>query len=125
CANPFGGSASLDISEGAPPYAVEWSYNGITDVNPSGLPGGTYFVTVTDIAGCTVVTSVDIGFDTLSPVASAGSPDTYPCGLNSLSLDGSASAQGSQYTYLWQTTSGNILSGSTTLTPSIGQPGNY
>lgn len=125
CSDPFGGSASLDISEGAPPYAVEWSYNGITDVNPSGLPGGTYFVTVTDIAGCTVVASVDIAFDTLAPVANAGSPDTYPCGLNSLTLDGSGSDQGSQYSYLWQTTTGTILSGASTLSPSIGQPGNY
>lgn len=125
CGNPNGGSAILTINGGSPPYNFEWSGGGSTDQNPTGLAGGAYTVTVTDNAGCTTIAQVTVPFDTLAPVANAGSPDTLTCDLTSLDLDGTGSSQGANYSYQWQTNAGLILSGGNTLTPTIGLPGNY
>lgn len=125
CGDPNGGSAQLDVSAGTPPYQFAWSGNGGNQQNPSGLAGGPHQVTVTDNAGCVTVATVDIPFDTLAPVALAGPADTLTCSVTSLQLDGSGSSSGAQYSYLWTTTSGQILNGETTLFPIIGLPGMY
>jgi hypothetical protein len=125
CGNPNGGSAQLNVTGGTPPYAYEWTGNGGTQQNPSGLAGGLHVVTITDDAGCTTVAEVVIPYDTLAPVANAGLPDTLTCDIASLELNGTGSSQGGNFTYQWQTSSGLILSGGNTLTPTIGLPGNY
>ncbi|MBP6185460.1 MAG: choice-of-anchor L domain-containing protein [Saprospiraceae bacterium] len=125
CANPTAGSAQLNVTGGTPPYNFLWSNGGGTNQNPLGLMGGTYQVTVTDDASCTITTTVLIPSDTITPLAAAGNPDTLTCGQASLQLDGLGSAQGNQYSYQWATTSGQIISGATSLTPLIGLPGTY
>lgn len=125
CGNPLGGSANLSVNGGTPPYSFNWSGNGGSSQNPTGLNGGPYQVTVTDNAGCTTVALVSVPFDTLAPLANAGAPDTLTCGVTSLQLDGSGSAQGAQYSYEWTTISGLITQGGTTLNPTIGLPGTY
>ncbi|MCF8236761.1 MAG: choice-of-anchor L domain-containing protein [Saprospiraceae bacterium] len=125
CADPFSGSADLTVNGGLPPYMFNWSGNGGSNEDPVGLGGGLYKVTVTDDGGCTTVVSVTIPVDTLPPLAEAGLPDTLNCGITSLNLDGTGSDQGNSYSYQWTTTNGNILSGATSLTPTIGLPGTY
>jgi len=53
------GFATATPSGGTPPYTYEWS-NGATTATVSDLPSGTYFVTVTDNQGCTVIESITI-----------------------------------------------------------------
>ncbi|MBK6341139.1 MAG: choice-of-anchor L domain-containing protein [Flavobacteriales bacterium] len=50
------GSVGLLVSGGAEPYSYLWS-NGSTASNQSGLPAGTYTVTITDANGCTATRS--------------------------------------------------------------------
>ena len=87
---------------------------------------GVYTLEITDtLNGCTAVSFYEIAADTLSPVANAGSEGPLSCFIPELQLDGSLSSQGMQYTYLWSTTDGNILSGETTLTPLVNASGTY
>ncbi|MCS6935406.1 MAG: gliding motility-associated C-terminal domain-containing protein [Chitinophagales bacterium] len=46
------GAITLNVTGGVPGYTFAWS-NGATTQNLSGLPGGTYCVTVTDATNCT------------------------------------------------------------------------
>lgn len=87
---------------------------------------GVYALEITDtLNGCTAVSFYEIAADTLRPVANAGSGGLLSCFVPELQLDGSLSSQGVQYTYLWDTADGNILSGETSLTPLINASGNY
>ncbi|MCF8370647.1 MAG: T9SS type A sorting domain-containing protein [Bacteroidales bacterium] len=57
------GSVNLSITGGTYPYAFLWS-NGATTADISGLPAGTYCVTVTDANGC-----IETGCVTLTAIA--------------------------------------------------------
>lgn len=46
------GSITTAISGGTPPYTYAWAPGGATTANLTGLAPGTYFVDVTDAAGC-------------------------------------------------------------------------
>ncbi len=88
--------------------------------------GGAYVAVVTDtLNGCLSVDTAWVTYDTLPPAASAVAPGTLNCNTSELELDGSASAQGSHFTYLWTTEDGNIVSGDTTLHPVVDAPGTY
>ncbi|MFK7946191.1 MAG: gliding motility-associated C-terminal domain-containing protein [Saprospiraceae bacterium] len=52
CFGANNGSVTANVSGGTPPYTYNWS---TTDMTPTvnGLTAGTYYVTVTDLAGCT------------------------------------------------------------------------
>ncbi|MCB9325287.1 MAG: SprB repeat-containing protein [Lewinellaceae bacterium] len=52
CENEMDGSIHLAVTGGIAPFTYQWS-NGATSANLSGIPGGTYSVTVTDANGCT------------------------------------------------------------------------
>jgi len=65
CSNPNSGAINLSVSAGTPDYTYDWSNNGSQDPDTdpqdlSGLPVGTYTVTVTDEASCSATTSVTI-----------------------------------------------------------------
>lgn len=53
------GTASITINGGNPPYSILWS-NGETGVQLSNLPVGTYYVTITDAAGCTLESMAEV-----------------------------------------------------------------
>ncbi|MFN8396563.1 MAG: T9SS-dependent M36 family metallopeptidase [Bacteroidia bacterium] len=53
------GSATVNATGSNPPYTYQWSSGG-TAATETGLPGGTYTVTVTDVNGCSAVTTVDV-----------------------------------------------------------------
>ncbi|MDW8231107.1 MAG: hypothetical protein RMJ33_14840, partial [Saprospiraceae bacterium] len=59
------------------------------------------------------------------PIANAGPAQTLTCAAPQLSLNGTGSSQGQQFSYLWTTQNGNIVSGATTLTPVVNAPGTY
>ncbi|GAB4248694.1 MAG: hypothetical protein Kow0027_11230 [Saprospiraceae bacterium] len=120
CANPTltldgsGSSTGADITYSWVPAAGIVS--GANSLQPVVNQGGTYTLTVTNTAsGCTATASVvvDENFDT--PVAAAAANDTLTCSNATLSLDGTGSSTGPNISYLWETTDGHILSGSSTL----------
>ena len=103
-----------------------------TDTN--GLPNltltcpGTYQLLVRDtVTQCADSTQVTIFENIAEPTASAVSPVSLGCGANSVLLDGTASSQGDQYSYLWTAfTPGTIVAGTeTTLTPEVTAAGSY
>jgi gliding motility-associated-like protein len=59
CFNANNGSITVNVTGGTPTYTFAWS-NGATSPALTGLAGGIYEVTVTDIQNCTVVTSAQI-----------------------------------------------------------------
>ena len=60
CFDNNDGTASVTVSGGSPPYSYEWS-NGETGPIITGLPPGTYSVTVTDVTGCVGDVAISIG----------------------------------------------------------------
>ncbi len=124
CSNPNGGSIDLTVNGGTSPIATIWS-NGSFNEDPTGLSTGLYTVTVTDLGGCTATATaiVDDNFD--PPTAIANAPDPLSCTNTQVSINGNGSSTGSEFTYLWTTSDGTIISGENGLTPTVGSSGIY
>ncbi len=86
---------------------------------------GIYTLTVTNaLNGCTAADIVQVGQDNSLPQAIIAPPATLTCDVQELNLSATAS-QGNEYTYLWSTSNGNIVTGETSLAPQINEPGTY
>ncbi|MEM6965613.1 MAG: hypothetical protein AAF573_12655, partial [Bacteroidota bacterium] len=87
---------------------------------------GTYLLLVTDITnGCTATDEVTVTEDLELPIAQATGTDTIPCSSNTITLDGTGSSTGNDFSYLWTTPNGNILFDENTLFPTINSLGDY
>lgn len=87
---------------------------------------GIYEVIATNNAnGCTTIAITQVLADMQRPVAEAGVSTELSCAVTFVALNGSGSSAGSQYTYVWTTTDGQILSGFNSLTPTIVKSGTY
>ena len=99
CGGSATGSISLAVSGGAAPYGYRWS-NGATTQNLSGVPAGTYTVTVTDASGCTSTAGATI----LEPAAlrlSLTNPRPSCFGGNTGGVGVAVSGGTAPYNYLW------------------------
>jgi gliding motility-associated-like protein len=100
CAGSSDGQINLTQSYGIPPFSYAWS-NGATSSSVSGLPAGSYSVTVADLAGCTATASVNVS----SPAVLSFSPGNFTDVTCNGSCDGMAavSATGGtgSYVYSW------------------------
>lgn len=130
------GTPSLTLngagSSAGPNFSYSWSTsNGIitgggTTLNPMVSAAGTYTLTVLNSQnGCSSTDNVIVTLDDDAPVSNAGPAQLLTCAITSLSLDGSGSSQGADFTYQWTTTGGNIVSGGNTLAPTVNEPGTY
>ncbi|MBK8489694.1 MAG: HYR domain-containing protein [Saprospirales bacterium] len=122
------GSAS---SQGAA-FEYLWTTNdghiisGANTLTPLVDAGGTYTLTVLNATNtCASVDVVEVIADQAAPVANGGPNGVINCNASELNLDGSGSSSGNEVTYLWTTTTGNILSGETTTTPLVDGAGEY
>ncbi|MBL4577516.1 MAG: T9SS type A sorting domain-containing protein, partial [Flavobacteriales bacterium] len=100
CGNPDG-VATVNVNGGTPSYSYIWSDAfGQTNASATGLPAGTYTVTVTDANGCTSDTSVTI-FNTGGPTINTTSSNVSCNG----GANGEAAATISNgigpFTYAW------------------------
>ena len=131
CNNP-----TLTLVDNGSSSGSNFSYNwttvdgnivsGSTSLTPEVNASGSYSLVVTnDVNGCTASVDVPVVGDTISPVAMIGAGGVLSCIDTVLTLDGVGSSAGSDFTYSWTTTTGNILSGSTSLNPVINQVGAY
>ncbi|HAD11698.1 MAG TPA: hypothetical protein DCF33_04580, partial [Saprospirales bacterium] len=108
-------------------YAWIWSNGPVisTSLTPTVNQPGTYSLIVTNVTnGCTAVSSVTVTEDIIQPLAFAGPDLQLPCGGGVVTLAGTSSI-GPNFTYLWTTANGNILSGQNTINPIVNQPGTY
>lgn len=95
--------------------------NGNTTTPTISWPGN-YTLTVTNTSnGCTSTDVASVTSNYLSPGANAGVIDTL-CSGDNLTLNGTTNSGNS---YVWTTTDGNIVSGDSTLTPTINAGGTY
>jgi len=115
-----------------PEYTYQWSttngsiFSGGTTLNPVIDAPGIYLLTVTNtLTNCSNIASVTVQSNTASPSTEAGPTDQLTCTETSLSLNGSGSATGTNFTYEWTTADGNIVNGGNSLNPLIDEPGTY
>ncbi|HAD14218.1 MAG TPA: hypothetical protein DCF33_17470, partial [Saprospirales bacterium] len=69
--------------------------------------------------------TVNIPGNTTPPQAVASAPSEINCFSPQVQLSGQGSSTGNNFTYLWTTTNGNIVSGNNTLSPTVNQCGTY
>jgi hypothetical protein len=79
CQGTAAGVARAEATGGVKPYRYEWS-NGATTTVIGNLTGGTYEVTVTDFAGCTVANTINIPLMPAVLSATPLSPGPLVCG---------------------------------------------
>jgi hypothetical protein len=114
-------------------FTYAWGTNtGSFQTNPNQLAPilngeGFYFLTVTNtVNGCTASDVVQITRSAEFPNAEAGQAAQLNCAVNQVTLNGNGSSQGGNITYQWlPLVGGNIVSGATTLTPVVDEPGTY
>ncbi|MCB0428883.1 MAG: PKD domain-containing protein [Flavobacteriales bacterium] len=93
------GSASVTVSGGTSPYTYAWSTGG-TGTSASGLPAGTYDVTVSDGAGCSEVKVVTVE-NTGSPQLANVVHNTTCNGTNDGAIDLTVTGGTTPYIYTW------------------------
>lgn len=113
-------------------YTYLWSTSngtinsGGSSTAPNVTAVGVYSLLVTDLNnGCTQLDSVNVGIDTLAPIADAGIDTLLTCSHPNINLIGDNSSNGSNYSYTWNTISGSITSGATSQNPNINEVGTY
>ena len=119
-------------SSSGPEFSYSWSttdgqiVSGSTSSTPVVNQPGTYSLQIFNQAtNCSNIASVEVLADTLAPSAEAVAHDVLDCDQPEISLDGSGSSQGVQYSYFWSTGNGNIISGTLSPYPTINAAGTY
>jgi gliding motility-associated-like protein len=115
-----------------PNFTYEWTTASGNFVSPTNIlnpivnGAGQYYLEVTNtVNGCTQTADVQITQAADVPTSAVAQPGILTCSVQSLSLSGAGSSLGSDFTYLWSTSNGSIVSGYTTLNPVIEDPGTY
>ncbi|MDO8367239.1 MAG: gliding motility-associated C-terminal domain-containing protein [Saprospiraceae bacterium] len=101
--------------------------SGNNTLNPVVNQAGTYIITVQNtINGCTSTASSTVDANNAPPTAAAGPDATLTCAATNVTLDGSGSSSGGNFTYMWTASPGGIiLGGQTTPNPIVSATGTY
>ncbi len=99
CNGESNGTVTATATGGIEPYNYEWN-TGVTGAVQSGLPAGTYTVTVTDAADCTIIGEATV---TEPPVleASTSAEDVLCNGESNGSVEVTVSGGSLPYSYEW------------------------
>ncbi|MBI4648552.1 MAG: gliding motility-associated C-terminal domain-containing protein [Bacteroidia bacterium] len=100
CKEGADGIANLSVTGGTSPYSYSWINSAITQ-DISGLPLGTYYVTITDVNSCTAVISCNISQPAQALAINITKTDAQCYGNSDGSVDLSASGGTPAYSYLW------------------------
>ena len=98
CNGDGNGSIDLTITGGTPDYTFEWSGGLPDDEDQTGLDGGTYDVTVTDVRGCTETLSITIEEPDVLMLSGSVTDDS---GLGDGMIDITVTGGTPDYTYDW------------------------
>ena len=124
----------LDGSESFGPGQIEYSWStlngnfveGENTATPTIDMPGVYYLTVTDPASaCQHFDQIVVDENSDVPLSVIAAAPMVTCDEPEVELDGSGSSQGEDYTYLWTTGNGNIVSGEESLFPIINAAGVY
>jgi gliding motility-associated-like protein len=117
--NCFGGnngSAAVTASGGTTPYSYSWnSVPPQTTANATGLPAGSYTVTITDANNCTQTATVSITQPT--QISTVVNTTNFTCNSSPGSATVAAGGGTPGYTYSWSTTPPQTSPVATGLTP--------
>jgi hypothetical protein len=98
------GSINLTVSGGTAPFVYDWNYDGVGDNNdpedPTNLNGGTYAVTATDAAGCTVSASATIS-DSAPINLATTTTDATSCLANNGTVNLTVTGGNTPFVYDW------------------------
>jgi gliding motility-associated-like protein len=108
CFGGNNGSATVTTTGGTSPYTYNWS-NGANTGNATGLASGTYFVTVTDINGCTSTNLVVINQPSQLSSVISGLTDVACNGGNTGTATVTAIGGIPPYSYSWSNGSTTTL----------------
>ncbi|MBC7774322.1 MAG: hypothetical protein H7246_02705 [Phycisphaerae bacterium] len=98
-----GGASFLGAGQGTPPYSWLWS-NNATTVSLSGLPTGTYQLTVTDANACTMVDNIQVP-EYLVPSINGTEADLSCFGANDGSISVNVVSGSPGFGYTWSNNS--------------------
>ena len=94
------GSANVIISGGTAPYQIVWS-NAATTQSITNLCAGTYTVTVTDNAGCSIDDQISVSSGTSNLSVQANTTNESCTGLCDGAISSSVSGGSQPYSYSW------------------------
>ncbi len=118
------GSATITASGGTGPY----TYNIGTGPQSSGvfnnLNPGPYTFTILDNKGCNLPGNFTLNA-IVGPTAQAAAQGGLTCTTTQTQVLGNGSSAGNNFTYLWTTTNGNIVSGQNQLNAIVSAAGTY
>jgi gliding motility-associated-like protein len=119
-------SVTLNGSTTTSAVTYSWSGPGIvsggTTLTPDVNAAGTYTLSVTNPStGCIGYDQVIVSVAAGAPAANAGADQTLTCTVTSVNLNGSSSSPGMSYSW----SGPGIVSGATTLIPSVNAAGTY
>ncbi len=99
--------------------------SGANSLNAVVSAAGTYTLRVTNNQNCFSEASTTVNTTAVLPNIVVAQPSPLTCTFTQRTLDGTGTSTGSEYSYLWTTQDGNIVSGNTTLMPVVNEPGTY
>lgn len=118
-------------SQGGPNISYSWATGNGTIVSGGNThsatvnQSGQYTLTlVNNTNGCSAGQTVNVIDNIVLPNAEAGPPFELTCTVEQVLLQGSGST-GSNFTYVWTTAGGNIVSGANGLQPMVNNSGTY
>lgn len=119
---------SVNLSASAN-IGVTWQWSGpgnfnSTLQNPTASQPGNYVVAATAPNGCITSFGVTVEADTENPDVEIQPADELDCTTTQVGLNATVAGSGN-FTYVWTTTDGNIVSGANSLAPVVSQAGTY
>ncbi|HRI59957.1 MAG TPA: T9SS type A sorting domain-containing protein, partial [Saprospiraceae bacterium] len=121
----------VQLNGGSPAQPVTYAWTGPNNFtsnqeDPNVNIPGDYNLTVTwGTNGCISTATATVVQNITPPTVSIATPAHLNCNNSTVQINATASSQGPNFTYLWTTTNGNIVSGATTLTPIVNAAGTY
>lgn len=99
CAGGCDGSVTVTGLGGTAPYNYEWLHDGSTSDTQNNLCAGSYFVTITDLTGCSVNNQIDLlDPNAIDAVATINNPD---CMASNGSISVTSSGGNMPHSYQW------------------------
>jgi len=114
-------------------FTAAWTTNdghfvaGLNTLSTEADVPGTYFLEIKNtLNGCVKKLQVPVSQNIIPPIANAGQAANITCAVQQLGLNGAGSSAGVTFGYQWTAgPGGQILSGATTLTPTVNKGGTY